>query len=44
MNALQEVNSLKASLEAAKFDVIRYCVGTLVSVSAVGLGMLRILM
>lgn len=41
---MQEVHTLKAQLEAAKFDVISYCVGTLVSVSAVGLGMLRILM
>lgn len=40
----REINSLKAQLEAAKFDVIRYCIGTLVSISAVGLGLLRIIM
>lgn len=40
----REINVLKTELEAAKFDVIKYCVGTLVSISAVGLGLLRILM
>ncbi|KAI3767931.1 hypothetical protein L2E82_18360 [Cichorium intybus] len=39
-----EIHSLKAQLEAAKYDVIKYCIGTLVSISAVGLAVLRILM
>ncbi|KAL4577690.1 hypothetical protein LXL04_013801 [Taraxacum kok-saghyz] len=40
----REIHSLKAQLEAAKYDVIKYCIGTLVSISAVGLAVLRILM
>ncbi|KAD4888485.1 hypothetical protein E3N88_20558 [Mikania micrantha] len=40
----REIHSLKAELEAAKYDVIKYCIGTLVSISAVGLAVLRILM
>ncbi|RYR10772.1 hypothetical protein Ahy_B05g079249 isoform C [Arachis hypogaea] len=40
----REVHALKAQLEAAKYDVIKYCIGTLVSISAVGLAVLRILM
>ncbi|XP_076935123.1 protein FMP32, mitochondrial-like [Bidens hawaiensis] len=39
----REIHSLKAQLEAAKYDVIKYCIGTLVSISAVGLAVLRIL-
>ncbi|KAL5184062.1 Protein FMP32, mitochondrial [Glycine soja] len=39
-----EIHSLRAQLEAAKYDVIKYCIGTLVSISAVGLAVLRILM
>ncbi|KAL7605242.1 hypothetical protein Lser_V15G19607 [Lactuca serriola] len=39
-----EIHSLRAHLEAAKYDVIKYCIGTLVSISAVGLAVLRILM
>jgi hypothetical protein len=31
-------------LEAAKYDVIKYCIGTIVSISAVGLAVLRIVM
>ncbi|KAM3192424.1 hypothetical protein ACQJBY_069570 [Aegilops geniculata] len=41
---LQEIHSLKAQLEAAKYDVIKYCIGTIVSISAVGLAVLRIVM
>ncbi|KAI9109756.1 hypothetical protein K1719_019386 [Acacia pycnantha] len=40
----REIHALRARLEAAKYDVIRYCLGTLVSLSAVGLALLRILM
>ncbi|KAG0607346.1 hypothetical protein M758_8G021400 [Ceratodon purpureus] len=40
----REIHSLKTQLEAAKFDVIKYCIGTIASVTAVGLGMLRLIM
>ncbi|XP_042028425.1 protein FMP32, mitochondrial-like isoform X2 [Salvia splendens] len=40
----REIHTLRAQLEAAKYDVIKYCIGTLASVSAVGLAVLRILM
>ncbi|XP_058098710.1 protein FMP32, mitochondrial-like [Magnolia sinica] len=40
----REIHSLRAQLEAAKYDVIKYCIGTLVSISAVGLAIIRILM
>ncbi|XP_076952596.1 protein FMP32, mitochondrial-like [Bidens hawaiensis] len=40
----REIHSLRAQLEAAKYDVIKYCIGTLVSISAVGLAVVRILM
>eukprot|EP00897_Mesotaenium_endlicherianum_P001238 jgi/Mesen1/1141/ME001236S00025 len=40
----REINNLKTQLEAAKYDVIKYCIGTLVSVCAVGLGLLRVMM
>ncbi|XP_042519445.1 protein FMP32, mitochondrial-like [Macadamia integrifolia] len=40
----REIHALKAQLEAAKYDVIKYCIGTLVSISAVGLAVIRILM
>ncbi|GMH24020.1 hypothetical protein Nepgr_025863 [Nepenthes gracilis] len=39
-----EIHALRAQLEAAKYDVIKYCIGTIVSISAVGLAMLRIFM
>ncbi|XP_073278907.1 protein FMP32, mitochondrial-like [Primulina huaijiensis] len=38
----REIHELRAQLEAAKYDVIKYCIGTLVSISAVGIGMIRI--
>lgn len=41
---LQEIHALRAQLEAAKYDVIKYCIGTLVSISTVGLAVIRILM
>lgn len=40
----REIHALRAHLEAAKYDVIKYCIGTLVSTSAVGLALIRILM
>ncbi|CAD6338313.1 unnamed protein product [Miscanthus lutarioriparius] len=40
----KEIHSLKAQLEGAKYDVIKYCIGTIVSISAVGLAVLRIVM
>ncbi|OAE26285.1 hypothetical protein AXG93_3040s1020 [Marchantia polymorpha subsp. ruderalis] len=40
----REIHTLKTQLEAAKYDIIKYCIGTIVSVTAVGLGLLRIIM
>ncbi|KAM7479355.1 hypothetical protein LguiA_027568 [Lonicera macranthoides] len=40
----REIHGLRAQLEAAKYDVIKYCIGTLVSISAVGLAVIRILL
>ncbi|KAI3869448.1 hypothetical protein MKW92_039175 [Papaver armeniacum] len=40
----REIHALRAQLEAAKYDVIKYCIGTLVSISAVGLAIIRVLM
>ncbi|XP_052196739.1 protein FMP32, mitochondrial [Diospyros lotus] len=40
----REIHELRAQLEAAKYDVMKYCIGTLVSISAVGLAVVRILM
>lgn len=39
----REIHTLRAQLEAAKYDVIKYCIGTLVSISAVGLAVVRLL-
>ncbi|KAI7749123.1 hypothetical protein M8C21_029138 [Ambrosia artemisiifolia] len=39
----REIHGLRAQLEAAKYDVIKYCIGTLISISAVGLAVIRIL-
>ncbi|XP_024528433.1 protein FMP32, mitochondrial [Selaginella moellendorffii] len=39
-----EIHTLKTQLEVAKYDVIKYCIGSIVSVTAVGLGLLRIMM
>lgn len=38
----REIHALRAQLEAAKYDVMRYCIGTLVSITAVGLTVIRI--
>ncbi|KAH7668525.1 Mitochondrial calcium uniporter regulator 1 protein [Dioscorea alata] len=40
----REIHALRAQLEAAKYDVIKYCIGTLVSISAAGLAVIRILL
>jgi len=40
----QEIHELRAQVEAAKYDVIKYCIGTLVSISAVGLAVIRIIL
>ncbi|CAN0919053.1 Protein FMP32, mitochondrial [Linum grandiflorum] len=40
----RETNSIRALLEAGKYDVIKYCIGTFFSISAVGLAVVRILM
>ncbi|KAJ7566293.1 hypothetical protein O6H91_02G095900 [Diphasiastrum complanatum] len=40
----KEIHALKTQIEAAKFEVIKYSIGTIVSVTAVGLGLLRIIM
>ncbi|CAN6461920.1 unnamed protein product [Victoria cruziana] len=39
----REIHVLRARLEAAKYDLIKYCIGTFVSISAVGLTVARIL-
>lgn len=38
----KEINALKMQLEASKYEVIKYCIGTIVSVYALGLALLRI--
>ncbi|KAE8675745.1 Detected protein of confused Function [Hibiscus syriacus] len=38
----REIHELKAHLEAAKYDLIKYCISTLVSLSAVGLAVVRV--
>ncbi|KAJ7521492.1 hypothetical protein O6H91_19G056900 [Diphasiastrum complanatum] len=40
----KELHALKTELETAKFEVIKYCIGTIISITAVGLALLRILM
>ncbi|KAL3630110.1 hypothetical protein CASFOL_023094 [Castilleja foliolosa] len=40
----REIHALRAQLEAAKYEVIKYCIGSLASVAAVGLAVIRILM
>ncbi|KAL2928190.1 Coiled-coil domain-containing protein 90B mitochondrial [Bienertia sinuspersici] len=39
----REINALRAQQEAGKVEMIKYCIGTLVSVAAVGLAYLRML-
>ncbi|XP_078441905.1 uncharacterized protein LOC144711756 [Wolffia australiana] len=40
----REIHALRAQLEAAKYEVIKYCIGTLVSITAAGLAVIRILL
>lgn len=40
----REIHTLKTQMEAGKYEVIKYCIGTIVSVTAVGLGLLRVLL
>lgn len=40
----QEIQELSAQWGAAKYDVIKYCIGAVASISAVGLAVLRILL
>ncbi|XP_047318132.1 protein FMP32, mitochondrial-like [Impatiens glandulifera] len=40
----REIHALRAQLEAGKYEVIKYCIGSLVSISAVGIAFLRICM
>jgi len=40
----REIHALRAQLEAAKYEVIKYCVGTLVSIGMLGLAIMRILL
>ncbi|KAL5706614.1 hypothetical protein ACHQM5_024759 [Ranunculus cassubicifolius] len=40
----REIHAVRTQIEAAKYDVIKYCLGTLLSISAVGLATIRILM
>ncbi|VFQ75484.1 unnamed protein product [Cuscuta campestris] len=39
----REIHSLRAQLEVAKYDFIKNCIGTLVSITAVSLAVVRIL-
>ncbi|KAF8405316.1 hypothetical protein HHK36_010220 [Tetracentron sinense] len=39
----RELHALNTLLEAAKYDAIKYCIGTLLSISAIGLAVIRIL-
>ncbi|KAH9321182.1 hypothetical protein KI387_015821, partial [Taxus chinensis] len=39
----REIHALKTQVEAGKYEVIKYCIGTVVSVAAVGIGLLRVL-
>lgn len=38
----KEINTLKMQLEGSKYEVIKYCIGTIVSVYALGLALLRV--
>ncbi|KAK9117992.1 hypothetical protein Scep_016085 [Stephania cephalantha] len=44
IQSTQVSHAMREQLEAAKYDVIKYSIGTLVSISAVGLAVIRILM
>jgi hypothetical protein len=40
----KEINSMRTTLEANKNDIIRFCVGAVASTTAVGLGILRLVL
>ncbi|XP_074308606.1 protein FMP32, mitochondrial-like [Silene latifolia] len=40
----KEIHALKAQLESQKAEVLKYCTGTLVAISAVGIAMARVLL
>eukprot|EP00898_Chlorokybus_atmophyticus_P006728 jgi/Chlat1/7056/Chrsp56S06672 len=40
----REINGVKTIIEANKYEIIKYCIGTLVSTTAVGLAILRIIL
>ncbi|XP_050364997.1 uncharacterized protein LOC126783556 [Argentina anserina] len=40
----REIQAVKALVETGKYEVIKYCIGTLVSMTAVGIAVLRIMM
>eukprot|EP00002_Diphylleia_rotans_P013327 TRINITY_DN2602_c0_g1_i1.p1 TRINITY_DN2602_c0_g1~~TRINITY_DN2602_c0_g1_i1.p1 ORF type:complete len:112 (-),score=20.97 TRINITY_DN2602_c0_g1_i1:38-373(-) len=40
---VQDINTIKTNMEALKYDIIKYCVGTIISTVAAGLAVLRIL-
>jgi hypothetical protein len=40
----KEINAMKTTLEANKNDIIRFCVGAVASTTAVGLGILRLVL
>lgn len=40
----REIHASRAQMEAAKYEVIKYCIGTLVSLTAVGLAVIRVLL
>ena len=39
----KQINEMRTNMEAAKSDVIRFCVGAVASTTAIGLGVLRML-
>ncbi|CBI17433.3 unnamed protein product, partial [Vitis vinifera] len=40
----KEIHAPRAQLEAVKYDVIKYCISTLVSISAMEVAVIHILM
>jgi hypothetical protein len=40
----REISSMKTTIEAAKSDVIKYSLGAVMSMAAVGMSMMRLLM
>ncbi|CAI0375054.1 unnamed protein product [Linum tenue] len=40
----QEIHAVRAQVEAAKYDIAKYCIGTLASMAAMGLAVIRIML